>query len=157
MVSLRSMTEEEFQAFLARNIEDYAQEKVRAGSWTAAEALQRSREDHHSLLPQGLASQEQHLYTIVLDGEPAGQLWLSTDPKLGEATGFIYDLFVAESFRRRGIATQAMLQLEKLAVQLGVKTLALHVFGHNAGARALYEELGYSITDINMAKPLAAA
>lgn len=155
MVSLRIMTEEEFRSFLARDIEDYAAEKVRAGSWTADEALQKSRQAHEVLLPQGLASPHQQLYTIELEGEPVGQLWLSTDPKLGRATGFIYDLFVVEPLRRRGIATQAMLQLEKLALQLGVKTLALHVFGHNAAARALYEELGYSVTDVNMAKSLS--
>ena len=36
----------------------------------------------------------------------------------------------------------------------GLETLALHVFGHNPGARALYEKLGYEITNINMAKHL---
>ncbi len=157
MVSLRNMTEEEFGAFLTRITQEYAQEKVKAGSWTAAEALQRSKKEHDDLLPHGLSSQHQHLYTIVADGEPAGQLWLSTEPKFGQDTGFIYELFVAEPFRRKGVATQAMLLLETLALRLGVKTLALHVFGHNTGAKALYDELGYRITDINMAKPLSGS
>jgi hypothetical protein len=47
----------------------------------------------------------------------------------------------------RSIGTERMLQL----VVCGV---GLHVFGHNAGARALYEALGYQPTNINMFKPL---
>jgi ribosomal protein S18 acetylase RimI-like enzyme len=155
MVSLRAMTEEEFRSFLSKDIEDYAAEKVRAGNWTAEEALRRSKEDHDGLLPRGLASPHQHLYTIELDGEPVGRLWLSTDPHLGNGVGFIYDLFVAEAFRRRGVARQAMRLLEGEALQLGLTSLALHVFGFNAAARALYEDLGYAVTNINMAKPLA--
>ncbi|OGT28604.1 MAG: hypothetical protein A2Z17_03720 [Gammaproteobacteria bacterium RBG_16_66_13] len=157
MVSLRAMTEKEFRAFLAQDIETFAAEKVKAGNWAADEALQRSRDAHDSLLPQGLSSPDQRLYTIELDGEVVGRLWLSTDPKLGARVGFIYDLFVAEPFRRRGIGKQAMSLMEKEALRLGLDGLALHVFGHNAAARSFYEQLGYTITNINMSKPLSPA
>jgi RimJ/RimL family protein N-acetyltransferase len=151
------MTEQEFQTFLAESIETYAAEKVKAGNWTADEALQRSRDTHDDLLPQGLASPGHRLYTIEVDDEPVGRLWLSTDPKLGPGVGFIYDLFVSEPFRRRGIATQAMRLLEQEALRLGLKSLSLHVFGYNSAARSLYEGLGYETTNINMSKPLSAA
>ncbi|HSB89907.1 MAG TPA: GNAT family N-acetyltransferase [Anaerolineales bacterium] len=156
MVSLRAMTEEEFRSFLSKDIEDYAAEKVKAGNWTAEEALRRSQQDHDGLLPRGLASPHQHLYTIELDGEPVGRLWLSTDPKLGGGVGFIYDVFVAEAFRRRGVAKQALRLLETEALQFGLKSLALHVFGFNTAARSMYEDLGYTVTNINMAKALSA-
>ena len=157
MVSLRPMNEPEFQAFWAQDIENYAAEKVKAGNWTADEALQKSRDTHDRLLPEGRDSPSQHLYTIERDGKPVGRLWLSTDPKLGVGVGFIYDIFIGEPFRRQGIARQAMNLLEKEAVRLGLKSLALHVFGFNTAARYLYEQLGYSITNINMSKPLSAA
>jgi ribosomal protein S18 acetylase RimI-like enzyme len=32
--------------------------------------------------------------------------------------------------------------------------IALHVFGHNAGARALYEKIGFGVTGITMFKAL---
>jgi ribosomal protein S18 acetylase RimI-like enzyme len=156
MVSLRRMTEGEFQDFLDRNIPDYAADKVRAGNWTPEEAEQKSREEHARLLPDGLASPHQHLYTIELDGNAAGDLWLSSDPRLAGGAGFIFDLFVVEEFRRRGIATEAMRLLEGEASRLELSGLSLHVFGDNLGARALYEKLGYEIRNIAMAKSLSA-
>jgi len=151
------MTETEFQAFLAQDVRDYAEEKVRAGNWTSDEALQRSLEAHNNLLPKGLSTPNHHLFTIMLDAKAVGRVWLSSDPKAAGRAGFIYDLFVADPFRRRGIARGAMLLLEEEALRLGLRSLALHVFGHNTAARALYEGLGYTITNVNMAKPLSAA
>ena len=155
-VSLRGMSEEEFQTFWDESVPRYAFEKVEAGSWTPQEALERSRVEHAALLPEGLASLHQHLYAIELEGRPGGRLWLSVDPHTAGGAGFIYDLFVAEPFRRRGIAAEAMQLLEIEALRLGVRSLALHVFGTNAAARALYQKLGYEITDLNMAKALPA-
>src|SRR3972149_3780449 len=156
MISLRVMTEEEFQAFLAESIPEYASEKVKAGNWTAEEALERSREAHAKLLPQGLDSPNQHLYAIEHEATHVGRLWLSVDPQTAGSAGFIYDLFVDEPFRRQGIAGEAMRLLEKEALRLGVNSLALHVFGYNLAARALYQKLGYEITNINMSKALAS-
>jgi hypothetical protein len=48
------MTEEEFQAFLAESVPEYAAEKVKAGNWTPEEALEKSRKEHTRLLPEGL-------------------------------------------------------------------------------------------------------
>jgi ribosomal protein S18 acetylase RimI-like enzyme len=149
------MTEAEFQAFLADSVPEYASEKVRAGNWTPEEAMERSRKDHATLLPDGLASPNQHLYTIELAGSPVGRLWLCVDPQSAGGAGFIYDLRVDEPFRRQGIAAEAMRLLEKEGRSLGVRSLALHVFGYNRAARALYEKLGYEITNINMSKSLA--
>ncbi len=155
MIVLRAMTEEEFRVFLAQSVPEYAAEKVKAGNWTPEEALDRSRNDHAKLLPEGLASPNQYLYTIELEGSPVGRLWLSVDPQTAGGAGFIYDLLVAEPFRRQGIAAEAMRLLEREALRLGVRDLALHVFGYNVAARALYEKLGYEITNINMSKALS--
>ena len=45
--------------------------------------------------------------------------------------------------------------LEKEALGLGVSGLSLHVFGYNLAARALYQKLGFEITNINMSKALS--
>ena len=39
----------------------------------------------------------------------------------------------------------------------GLAGIALHVFGHNTGAQALYHRLGFVTTNINMFKQLAHA
>ena len=154
VISLRPMTQDEFQAFLAADIAAYAAEKVRAGNWTPEEAPHRSREVHDRLLPQGVNTSHHHLFTIDLLGNPVGRVWLSTDPTTMGGAGFIYDIFVVEHFRRQGIALQAMLLLEEEAKKLGVARLALHVFGYNSAARSLYEKLGYEVTNVNMHKSL---
>ena len=156
MVSLRGMTETEFQAFFALTVPAYAAGKVKSGNWTSQEALERSRKELTALLPAGVASPNQHLYTIETGAGPAGHLWLWFDPRTTGDTGFIYELFVAEPFRRRGVAAEAMRLLEVEAARLGVRSLALHVFGFNLAARALYHKLGYEITNISMSKDLTS-
>ncbi len=150
------MTDADFAAFLARNIPDYAADKVAAGTWSEAEALERSRAEHEGFLPAGLATPGQHLFTIrdAADGQKVGAIWLAEMPGHAVPLGFILDLFIEEPFRRRGYARAAMLALEEVAQGLGLQSLALHVFGRNRAALPLYESLGYQVTDINMAKPL---
>jgi ribosomal protein S18 acetylase RimI-like enzyme len=129
---------------------------VKSGNWLPEEAKRRSREEHTQWLPDGFTSANQHLYTIQLDGVPVGDLWLSTGTGTVLGVGFIYDLFINEEFRRQGIATEAMRLLEREAYALGLSNLALHVFGGNLVGSALYEKLGYEITNINMSKSLSA-
>ena len=155
MVSLRNMTDDEFRVFLDDDIAVYASEKVKAGNWSPEESIEKSREAHLRLLPHGLRSAHQHLFTIEADGEAAGRLWLSSEPEAGRGTGFIYDVFVEERFRRRGVATEALRLLEAEARRLGLTRLALHVFAFNTAARALYDRLGYQVTNVNMAKSIA--
>ena len=148
------MTETEFTAFLERSIPEYADEKVKAGNWAAEESLQKSRESHAKLLPHGLSTPDNYLFTIEHDGKTVGNLWLAIQHRPDGPIGFVYDVYIAEPFRRRGIAANAMRLLEEEAPRLGLHSLALHVFGDNAAARALYEKLGYEITNVNMSKNL---
>jgi len=45
--------------------------------------------------------------------------------------------------------------LEQAATALGFTRIKLHVFGHALAARALYESMGYAVTDLNLRKELA--
>uniref|UniRef100_UPI0038D450BF GNAT family N-acetyltransferase n=1 Tax=Deinococcus sp. TaxID=47478 RepID=UPI0038D450BF len=51
-------------------------------------------------------------------------------------------------------ATQAFTALEADAAAHGATNIQLHVFGLNAGARALYEGLGFQTTNVVMRKEL---
>ena len=158
MVRLVPMTEEEFRAFLERDVKGYAEQNVKAGYWSESQALEKSRQEHERLLPEGLASKDHYLLTIeeVEHGEKVGMVWLSVDRQSSVPFGFIFDLYIAEAFRRRGYARQAMLKLEEKARELGLKKLSLHVFAHDEEARALYEKLGYRVSSLNMLKELAS-
>ena len=155
-VQLVPMIEDDYKAFLEYAIQVYAEENVRAGYWTSAEAVERSRQDHERLLPQGLSTPDHHLYTIF---DPAAQLkvgilWLAVDRRRTPLSGFIYDIEIQEAYRHQGYGRQAMLALEDIARELGCSTLMLHVFAHNGAARSLYEQIGYQTTSLNMAKVL---
>lgn len=156
MVRLVPMIQQEFESFLERDVREYAQERTRAGFWSEAEALSRSRKEHRALLPDGLKSKYHHFYTIreAESGAAVGVLWLKTDFDSSRASGYVFDLEIHEPFRRKGYARQAMLELENIARGMGLCQLGLHVFTHNEGARALYEGLGYKAASLNMLKEL---
>lgn len=156
MIQLTPMTESEFAEFLDRDIREYAAERTKAGYWSEAEALTRSRREHKALLPDGLKSRYHHLYTIRESetNQAVGVLWLKTDFDTSRASGFIFDLEIHEPYRHKGFASQAMQELENLARGMGLRQLGLHVFSHNQAARALYEKLGYQTASLNMLKDL---
>ncbi len=52
-------------------------------------------------------------------------------------------LMIARHFRRRGAGRALMEAAEDWAREVGVRKIELHVFPHNLGAIALYEQLGY--------------
>ena len=55
---------------------------------------------------------------------------------------YIYDLAVAESHRRRGIATALILELKRLATSLGAYVIFVQADQGDAAAISLYSKLG---------------
>lgn len=164
MVRLVPMSAEDLEVRLKQAIPEYAQDHVDSGNWAPEEALARSEKDFHELLPQGVATPNQHLFTILAeDGggtdEPTerkvGMVWFAVAPKRARPSAWVYDFFVAPEYRRRGYGRAAFLAMEEKVRQLGLNRIELHVFGQNQGARALYESLGYEVTNVMMAKRLA--
>jgi len=155
MIQLLPMTPLEYEPWLAQAIADYADDKVRAGTWEAGDAIERSRNDFQQLLPDGLASPDNYLYCVWSDDAPldtpVGVLWIAV-LRRKPAQAFVYDFVIFEPYRRRGYGGQALRALEDKVRGLGLDTIGLHVFGHNHGAIALYEKAGYEVTDINMSK-----
>jgi ribosomal protein S18 acetylase RimI-like enzyme len=156
LILLEPMPEPDLQAYLAETIPAYADDKVKAGNWLAEEALEKSRQSFEQLLPAGTKSPGQYLYNIVdtAQGVTVGMLWFGVLPDTPHPSAFIYELHIFEVFQRRGFGKQAMLALEGEVKNLGLDRISLHVFGHNQAAQALYEQLGYEITNINMSKRL---
>jgi ribosomal protein S18 acetylase RimI-like enzyme len=158
MVRLIPMNEAECQAYLDLAIREYAEDKVQAGNWQPAEALERSAKEFQQLLPEGVATKDNYLYDIEDDalGAKVGIIWLARIMQGTKPIMFIYDFRIDEAHRRKGYGEQAMRAAEVRAKAFGYDTIALHVFGHNHAARALYEKRGYEITNLNMAKKLTA-
>lgn len=148
------MTEQRYASFHEEAINDYAKENVDSGRWPAEGALERSRQDHEALLPQGLATPDQHLFTIHddADGVEVGVLWMAVNERPGGRSGYVYDVAIDPEHRRRGHARAAFIALDDVARDLGLSDIGLHVFANNPGAQALYRSLGFEITGLNMQK-----
>lgn len=156
MTTLVPMTEPEFAAFSVKVIAEYAAEKVASGEWTRGESPDLAAKALATLLPQGLATPDHHLFTIrpARDGPAVGVLWYAEQTRGGRRVAYVYDVYVDEAHQRQGHATGVFHALEAEALRRGLTGISLHVFGHNTGARALYERLGFFPTNITMFKPL---
>jgi RimJ/RimL family protein N-acetyltransferase len=158
-ISLVELDDAPYRAYRDHLVRDYAADKVRAGAWSESEAQIRAAKDVDGLLPEGPATQGHFLYSVREDAADAevGTVWFALrDSGVGRYV-WIYDIIINESFRRRGYASRTLELVEARAKELGAKSVELHVFGHNQGAQALYEKVGYSVTSITMAKQVGAA
>jgi len=156
MTTLIPMRPETFPSFVEEAVASYAADNVTAGRWPAAGAEARARTDFDRLLPQGLATPGHHLCEIEDEDmrQSVGFVWFAEVGDEGTRSGFLYSIRVKPEFRGRGYAKAALGQVERLAEGMGLHGIALHVFGFNTGAQALYRSLGYGITGINMVKVL---
>ena len=138
--------------YLERGIREYAEDHVRNGNWSAEEALERSKKEFEQLLPEGVNSQDQFLFSIVdeTDDNKTGLLWV----QVKDQKAFIYDFIIDESFRGKGYGKQALVALDEKLKSIEVQSVGLHVFGDNITAQELYKKMGYQITGIHMKKRL---
>ena len=143
-VALRPMTATEFERYRDQLITAYAQDMLDAGAFTDRDrALEASVVSTEELLPAGLESPGLNLWTAH-DGEVlVAILWIAVD---GPA-GYIYDIEVHHDQRRRGYGREVLDAGARAAHDLGARELGLNVFGHNDGARTLYERAGYATTE----------
>ena len=149
-------TELDFHAWLTQAIPAFALTNVEDGRWTLAESIEKSREAHAALLPQGRQTLGQFFVRLqdADSGEEVGTLWWAEAQKAGVLEAYVYNVEIEEHARRRGYAQAAFLELERVVRERGVHHVSLHVFGHNHGARRLYEALGFEPTSITLRKIL---
>lgn len=150
------MTPEEYAPYREAAVRDFAQEKIRSGDWAEYEAPALAAADHDALLPFGVETPDQHLFTVqdADSGEQVAIFWLALRPLAGRVEGFVYDIEVIEKYRGQGYGRATMLAGIEKARELRADTVGLHVFGHNATAYGLYKSLGFSETHINMSLEL---
>ena len=155
MLNLVPMTEAEFAAYIAGAVRSYAEAHIRAGDALPEEALARAQKDYDELLPDGLRSKDDFLFTLTDDALGAiGMIWFELRERRGAKSAYIYDFEVREDFRGQGFGRRSLEALEAKLSEFGVRSIGLNVFGYNQAARALYEKMGYQITGMGMAKQL---
>lgn len=140
-LELRPMTQEEFDAFLARATQTYVAELAASGM-SEESARERGEQQMAELIPDGLDSPGQRFFRGWVRDQPVGTLWLSTERPMA----FVYNVEVDEAQRRRGYGEAIMNAGARWCRDQGHPALGLNVFAHNPGARALYDKLGYQVT-----------
>jgi ribosomal protein S18 acetylase RimI-like enzyme len=155
-VRLRSMSEEEFTAYLSWVVDDYAAELERNGQAVGDAALEASRASFSSLLPDGVNTSGQVLLIASEpdEGRRLGVLWFG--PSNDDAsTAWIYDITVDEGERGHGWGRAIMRAFEREARARGYTRAGLNVYADNHIARRLYETLGYLETARQLHKELS--
>ncbi len=157
-LTLRTMSDAEYETFLSKLVVEYAAVNVEAGNWHEEEAMEMSMKACVQLLPEG--KETPRVLLLVAEnpeGEFVGHLWIALDRPGAPGSGWIYDIEVAENQRGKGYGRALLRAAEEETLKHGVGILGLNVFGTNTVARKLYESAGYSITQIAMSKKLGAA
>jgi ribosomal protein S18 acetylase RimI-like enzyme len=144
------MTDAQYMAYRETAEDDYARQIAESGGMSWEAAVDKAAADFRRLLPDGLHSPGQHLFTAYDDATEVGMLWLRIDD--GEA--YVLDISVRPDQRRRGYGRAIMEAGEAECRARGVTAIGLNVFGPNVAARALYDQLGYQVTAMQMRKRL---
>jgi ribosomal protein S18 acetylase RimI-like enzyme len=156
MIELRPMSPQIYQAYYDSSVTEYAEELVKAGNVSADNAQAATEKTFSQLLSNGLDTTGQHLMSIwdPKSESNVGMVWVGEREQGGKRQAVIYDIRVNEELRGKGFGTQTLRALEKMVHDMGLSEIWLHVYGHNTGARRLYERMGYEVTNVTMRKKI---
>ena len=157
-VRFRPLREDEYDAFYAEAVEEYARDLEENGGFTREHARIKSVRDHESVLTQGLATPDLFLHVVEDDeGRRVGIVWWAIQTsQVGMRRAYLYAIEIDEAERGRGLGRAAMLALEDEVREHGLARVELNVFGGNEVARGLYRSLGYAESAVYMVKHLPA-
>lgn len=154
MITFRTMTENEYPAYLEYFVHDYAHEIESNYGLSQHESLVRANQEISELLPEGVNTYGQVLLCIFAQPDKTnthvGYLWYKPDPTMH--TAFIYDFHILNSCQGLGLGKESLGAFEKYLRAKDFKEIRLRVAGDNARARHIYEISGFGITGVNMSK-----
>lgn len=153
MLKLRPMGTNHFQKYLSFAVNEYAIEKIAASTWTPEVAQKNAQLAYDRLLPNGLETPNNFLYSILNDSEIIGYIWFGTDNE-NSSIAFIFDFEIYKAYQNRGFGSKTLDLVSRETKNMGYTSLGLHVFGNNSRAIHVYQKSGFNITDINMQKKL---
>jgi len=96
-------------------------------------------------------------FLVISNSKPVGYTILidSFDLEFGGRVAFVTDLYLEPDFRRRGIGTEVLKQLEHFCRERGMKTIELQAERRNRAALSFYRRQGFQRHDrVALSKPL---
>lgn len=152
MITLRPLKSEEFPAYAAYFIPDYAAEIASNYGIPLDVALTQAEQTFEKEFPQGADTPGQMLMAILLADHHIGYLAIAITQET--ASAFINDFFILPPNQGQGHGTAAIAALTALLKPKGITQLRLRVAAKNAAAHRLYTKLGFFPTGTNLAKTL---
>ena len=114
MLELRKMTAAEYSNYMKYSVNNYAVEKQKGEGLTEENALKIAQESYAKLLPQGLDTPDQFLYSVFdkPSGKSIGILWMAKKLNGMKPYTFIYDIELASENRGKGLGKELMQLVE---------------------------------------------
>lgn len=151
MVTLRPMTEAEYETFIAELTPAFAAERAQAEDTPLERELEAATKQVANILPQGFRTHGHHFWKVEAeDGADVGVLWVMIDD--AQRRAFIYDIEIDEAQRSKGYGAATLRALEEELRPTTVTHIGLNVFGPNTIAHALYNKMGYQVAATYMLK-----
>jgi len=111
--------------------------------WTRVFGYGAPHNEPRLVIRQKLAADPDLFFVATIDQAVVGTVMGGYDGH----RGWIYSLAVEPQFRRRGIASQLMQQVEAALVKRGCHKVNLQIFGTNAEVVQFYERIGYKVEE----------
>jgi ribosomal protein S18 acetylase RimI-like enzyme len=152
-VRLEPMPAERLADWIDGVMTEYVESRMRSGeSREKAEANKQGSLDQW--FPGGAPAAGHRVWELTVgDDTVVGHLWIGPFTA-GSAEWWVFEIEVHPDHRRQGHARRALELAHVVARDAGATSMGLNVFGYNAGARELYDELGYQVAAVQMRLPL---
>ena len=149
MVTLRTMTEDEFGRFRSYSIDDYADDLAGGTGLSHDKALAAAAQAFDGLLKDGKDTEGQYLMSIDDEnsGNSVGWIWYFFEEEGGVRRVWLNDFLIFGSERRKGFASAALSEMEKRAAESGCAESALWVWDRNAAGQRMYRACGYAVAE----------
>jgi len=139
MMELKKMCKKEYKKFIKKSMKKYEKELFKSGFYKKKDALKSAKKTY--TLEKGFKNTKFSFYTLYNDKDKkVGRLWLAKEKRLL----FISEIYIRKKYRHQGYGKDLMLEIEKIAKKLKVNRIGLSVFEHNAIAKSLYTQSGFS-------------
>lgn len=153
-LSLRPMRQEEWDAYLAHSIEEYAREIAENFELDLERARQSAQEQTSHRLKDGLQTPNFYAYCIEQETASARTRIGHLNFTINREEGFAWldDIELDEPYRGQGYGGEVLSLVEQTLTAQGIRSLSLHVAGTNQRAFRRYQKSGFKITGYNMTK-----
>lgn len=154
-IKLSPMSEEDYQRFYNKSLQEYAYNQTLTGNWPASEAVARARDEMAQMLPEGLNTPNAFLSNILDEVEnKIGMMWFYLDEGRPQKTVVLLEFFLFPQFRNRGLEYKVLQVFEEGIKAIGVKRIELQVFGHKAEDIKMYLDQDFKQTMVLFGKDL---